>query len=165
MKDISKAYSKGNKIWAGVFAVLTFLLLCFIWGQSMLPREASAAESSRWMLVLKPLLDPGNQISDDTFHHYLRKAAHFSEYAALGFCMSGFLMNLQWKRTRARIPTIVACCVLTAAIDESIQLFSEGRGAQISDVLLDACGALFGLAVFLLLFFALRRKKLPNATS
>ena len=44
-------------------------------------------------------------------------------------------------------------------------MFCPFCGAQISDVLLDACGALFGIAVFSLLFFALRRKKQPNATS
>lgn len=139
-----------------LFAALSLLLLCFIWGQSLLPRSQSAAESRFLMDVIKPLLDPGNRIPEELFHHYLRKAAHFAEYAALGFCLCGFFCSL--RRGAAVLPAIGAS-VFAAAADEGIQLFSEGRGAQISDVALDSCGALFGLAVFLLLTRLLHRSR------
>ncbi len=144
-------YVEMRKVRTIAFAVLVLLLICFIWGQSMMPRDASARESTFLMRLLKPLLDPNNRISSKLFHHYLRKAAHFTEYAALGFCMSGFLLSVDWKRERMRIPTAVLSCLLIAAADESIQLFSVDRGAQLRDVVLDFCGALFGLAVYLLL--------------
>ena len=134
-----------------IFGVLTALLLCFIWGQSVLPHDLSAGESSRLMAILKPLLDPRGRIDDGVFHHYLRKTAHFSEYAALGFCMSGFLGNLTWSKRGLRVPVTVAACVLAAMIDECIQLFSFERGPQVTDVLLDSVGALFGIAVYLLI--------------
>ena len=144
---------------AVIFAVLTALIVCFIWGHSMMPRERSAEESGRLMGLLKPLLDPNGQIDEDLFDHYLRKAAHFSEFAALGFCMSGFLMNLQWKKCRWRIPTAVMACVAVAAVDESIQLFAIERGPQVRDVILDSCGAVFGIVVFLLVFYLYRKRK------
>ena len=134
-----------------IFGFLTLLLICFIWGQSMLPKSLSAGESSFLMRILKPLLDPSARIDDALFHHVLRKAAHFSEYAALGFCFSGFLWSLQWKARISRVPIAILVPLVIASIDESIQLFSEGRGAQIRDVLLDTFGALFGLAVYLIL--------------
>ena len=117
----------------------------------MLPKNLSAAESSYFMRILKPLLDPNARIDDALFHHLLRKAAHFSEYSALGFCFSGFLWSLQWKKRISRVPAAILAPFLIASIDECIQLFSAGRGAQIRDVLLDTFGALFGLAVYLIL--------------
>ena len=141
-----------------VFGVLTLLLLCFIWGQSMLPREASAGESLSILSWLKPLLDPTNRIAEGTFHHYLRKAAHFTEYAALGFSMSGFLYPLTRRRGRRWALFAVAACVMTAAIDETIQLFSPDRGPQLRDVLLDSGGAVFGFAVFCLILLLIHRK-------
>ena len=134
-----------------IFAVLVFLLLCFIWGQSMLPRKVSAEESVRLMRLLKPILDPSGRIDDDGFHHSLRKAAHFSEYAALGFCVSGLLFSVARARGIRRLISVSGACAVAAFIDEGIQLFAPGRGAQLSDVLLDTCGAAFGMAVFLLL--------------
>ena len=62
---------------AVIFAILTALIICFIWGHSMMPREQSAEESGWLMGLLKPLLDPNGQIDEDSFDHYLRKAAHF----------------------------------------------------------------------------------------
>ncbi len=143
-----------------VFLILTVLLLGFIWGQSMLPREASAGESGHVMSFLKPILDPKGRIDDDTFHHYLRKAAHFAEYAALGFCVGGFAFAFRWRRPALRILTVIAGCIAAASVDECIQLFIPGRGPHLRDVLLDACGAVFGLAVFALivLLFRARRK-------
>ncbi len=141
-----------------LFMALTGLLICFIWGQSMLPQKTSAAESSRLMNLIKPLLDPGDRIDGETFHHYIRKAAHFSEYAALGFCMSGFFRNLVWKRKPLHIPAAVAGCAFVAAVDESIQLFTDGRGARVSDVLLDISGAVFGLAVLSLLIILFHKR-------
>lgn len=133
-----------------VFGILTALLLCFIWGQSLLPRDVSTGESGRVMHWLKPLLDPGGRIDDDVFHHWLRKAAHFSEYAALGLCLCGFLHNLPWKRETLRIPCSLMLCIVFAAVDEWIQLFSDGRSANVWDVLLDSAGAAVGIAIVLL---------------
>ena len=141
------------------FAVLVLLILCFIWGQSILPHEASDGESRGIVAWLKPLLDPHDRIDGETFHHYLRKTAHFTEFAALGFCMSGFYWNLSWKKPALRLPVSIASCVLTACIDETIQVFNPGRGPGVKDVLLDSCGAIFGILVFLLLRWILERRK------
>ncbi len=142
------------------FAVLVLLILCFIWGQSLLPHDASDGESRGIVRWLKPILDPNDRMDGDAFHHYLRKAAHFTEYAALGFCVGGLVDAFRWKRLALRIPTSIVCCIAAASVDECIQLFIPGRGPHLRDVLLDACGAVFGLAVFALivLLFRARRK-------
>ena len=133
-----------------VFAILTALLLCFIWGQSMLPRDRSAGESRLVMRYIKPLLDPKDRIDSDLFHHLLRKTAHFTEYAALGLSVSGLRFSLRWKKIGKCALAALAFCVLAAAMDETIQLFAADRGPQLRDVLLDTCGALFGIAAYVL---------------
>ena len=76
----------------------------------------------------------------------VRKAAHFSEYALLGFFM-GLLFVRRDGRSRFFLPALA--CLTAAAIDESIQLFVSGRAGQVRDVCIDMCGALSGLAIAL----------------
>lgn len=75
--------------------------------------------------------------------HLVRKAAHFTEYAGLGFLLA---MN-----TGAGIAPVfchlkqnLTAAIFMPFIDETIQLFVEGRSGQISDVWLDMAGIFAG---------------------
>jgi VanZ family protein len=81
-------------------------------------------------------------------HFAVRKSAHFVEYC--------FLAMLLWRLVHFD-PGWAACrswdflialllAVLYAASDEFHQSFVPGRTASLRDVLLDTCGAGFGLA-------------------
>lgn len=73
---------------------------------------------------------------------FIRKAAHFSLYAAMGF--SGYL----WLCRRPHGAAATLCGIAAyAALDELHQFFVEGRTGRISDVFLDTCGAAFGILV------------------
>lgn len=72
------------------------------------------------------------------------KAAHVTEYMALGFFLSLALSALN-RRGRAR--DVVALGFLIACIDETLQLFSPGRSSQMTDVVIDTCGVILGVAV------------------
>lgn len=82
----------------------------------------------------------------------IRKLAHFLEFALLGF----FLM-LHIRQIRMRIAVSCpwlwawAIGVLYAATDELHQMFVGGRGPAATDVVIDACGVLFGIVVLLLI--------------
>lgn len=88
--------------------------------------------------------------------HLVRKLAHFCEYAALGLDLS-LIFQLR-KKTK-----LYDCCYLifascfVATIDEGIQLFSDGRGAQVQDVLLDTVGAITGIFIFGGIFYWIRK--------
>lgn len=132
-----------------ILTVLLVLMLLFIWGHSMVPAEASAAESGRVGALLTPFLElfvgKGN-VTD----HLVRKLAHFSEYAALSVLLGAQL--LVHGRTSLFHWSYVLLCALAAAVtDETIQLFVEGRGAQVQDVLLDLGGSAAGLLLLWLL--------------
>lgn len=89
-------------------------------------------------------------------HHYIRKAAHFTLYAVLGF-LSAVTMRVTFRRP-IKASAIYACavCVLYSIADELHQRFVSGRSGQISDVFLDTAGSVAGI---LLLILVLRIRK------
>ena len=142
-----------------IFAILALLLVCFIFSNSLRPRGESDDQSRAVMQLIKPILDPHDRISDAVFHHYLRKTAHFTEFAALGFLLVGFVDCFTWKSKKKQwhlLPLLLS--LLVAVTDETIQIFSPLRGPGVSDVLLDFCGAAFGAACMAALLLILRKK-------
>jgi VanZ family protein len=140
-------------------ALLTFLValtVLFIWGNSCLSRETSGAQSGRITALLLRILDPKGKLDADTFHHFVRKTAHFAEFALLGAWIGGLFqrIRLQSKKTFYTLP--VLCVLLVAVLDEYIQFFT-GRGSAVTDVMLDFAGGLTGLAI-VVIFLLLRRK-------
>ena len=169
------------------------LTLLFIWANSMLPADLSSLESNWVQRLLEPALQfirsgriqvfvngladklpermraavyrfmelVSENILSQNPSFLVRKAAHFSEYMLLGF-----FMGLLWVRRdgRSRFFLPEGLCLAAAAIDESIQLFSAGRSAQLRDVGVDLSGATVGLLVALVLLAVLRlviREELP----
>ena len=88
----------------------------------------------------------------------VRKLAHFSEYALLGFSLMLHIAQIQ-KKISVRLPWLWAWAVGTiyAASDEFHQGFVAGRGPSIVDVMIDSAGVIAG--TMLLLWILLRKKK------
>jgi len=85
-------------------------------------------------------------------HFYIRKAAHFSEYALLG--VIAFLnSSLYFKKTKTRFFTTLPFCLLYAATDEMHQLFTDGRCGSPVDVMIDFSGSVTG-TVFIFIVLA-----------
>lgn len=122
-----------------ILGILTILMLIFIWGHSLVPMDQSATESE-WFrtMIINPVLKflgLGEMSS-----HAVRKAAHMTEFAVLAV-----LLFLFWEK---RYSITLLCGFFTAAIDESIQVFS-GRGASFTDVLIDTAGVIIALLICL----------------
>ena len=120
---------------------LIALILCFIWGNSLLPAELSRALSLWVKSLLEPLF-PSGAASPEQGHGLLRKLAHFTEFAALGAALSWRFGMLEKKKILALGYGAGAACV-----DETIQLFVPERGPGLTDVAIDT----FGVAVGILL--------------
>lgn len=87
--------------------------------------------------------------------HFVRKAAHFTIYSLLGFNASWmFLWVINNVKKRAVLWMSAIFCFIYACTDEIHQMFSAGRSASFSDVILDTLGAVFGSAAFLLFILA-----------
>lgn len=141
----------------GISIVLILGLLCFIWGNSLLPGEDSGELSGFVGTLLQKLL-PFLNLQSELGMHLLRKAAHFSEFAALGISFAWFYGMLSKKRLWSLVLPLMSGAA-AAAVDETIQLFSPDRGPSIKDVGIDTCGVLAGIAVFTLLYWLWSRKK------
>lgn len=80
------------------------------------------------------------------FNYFVRKAAHFTEYAILGAILfRAFRADdpVRW-RLRWAFYTLVTA-ITWALLDEFHQTFTHSRGGSLMDSLLDSSGALFAL--------------------
>ena len=130
--------------------VLLALNLAFIWGNSLLPGETSAAFSN-WVREILTVVMPGAPGTGG--HGLLRKLAHFTEFCTLGMCLGWIAGMLAKPRSRALLAGVLAAC-----IDESIQLFTPDRGPSFFDVGIDSCGVLTGITLLYFGYHYLKRK-------
>lgn len=127
---------------------LTLVWLCVIWGHSLMPASVSREESGGVLAVLQ-------HIFPWLTHHILRKLAHFSAFAVLGF----FLTLTFSHRGRFTVFSPIGCALGAAFCDETIQLFVEGRSGQVTDIWIDLSGATVAILTASLLLRLKRRKK------
>lgn len=132
-------------------------ILCFIWGNSLLPGEDSGNLSGFVGMMLQKLL-PFVDLQSEMGLHLLRKAAHFSEFAALGMSLA-WLFGMLSKQRLLSLALPLLSGAGAAAIDETIQLFSPNRGPSIRDVGIDTAGVITGIAVLTLLHYLYKRMK------
>ena len=125
---------------------LVILNLAFIWGNSMLPGEISAAFSN-WV---RELLGLGGSSGGNSHMGFLvRKLAHFSEFASLGFLLSWLTAMVGFYGVPAfAIPLLSG--FVSACADETIQIFAVSRGPSIRDVGIDTAGVFVGVVVLIL---------------
>lgn len=90
----------------------------------------------------------------------VRKLAHFSEYALLGFSLMLHITQVQ-KKITVRLPWLWAWGIgtLYAATDEFHQGFVAGRGPSVVDVTIDSAGVIAGL---LLMIWILKKRTKIN---
>lgn len=123
--------------------LLTLLLglnLALIWGNSLLPGASSDAVSGGVLAFLGQFLP---FLLTEAGHTFLRKAAHFSEFALLGLLYGG-----RHRLVKGETPAHLMLFGLTVAcIDETIQIFTPERASSLIDVWIDASGFALGLVV------------------
>ena len=140
---------------AVIFWILSAVIMCIIFRFSSENGEESKEVSESVLAVIIEYL--GNIVSLNV----LRKIAHFTEYAALGFCMSGAIY-FTFSRNSFYIPLIP--CVLYAVSDEIHQYFVPERACRIFDVFVDSCGSSVGILIFLLIILIIDRAKKKRST-
>ena len=84
----------------------------------------------------------------------IRKCAHFTLYAALGFFTYNFVRTIRSKIIKNRENTtktfLIASqifCTTYSLTDEIHQMFIPGRSGEIRDILIDSLGAFFGILI------------------
>lgn len=141
-----------------LYIILIIAVCTFIFSNSVYSKEDSADTSGRIMNFLNNLLD-FLHIPIKLNQHFVRKAAHFTEFFILGASLFGYTVFFGTPS----INNSVYCCFLSCLVamsDETIQYFTE-RGSMLLDVWLDFSSA--SLAIFLLyLFWNIKNKRRCN---
>ncbi|MDO4864534.1 MAG: VanZ family protein [Ruminococcus sp.] len=152
-----------------IFSLLSVAIMGMIFYLSCENADKSSETSGFFTdLVLRHLIKGYSGFTperQDEIHglvsHIVRKCAHFSAYASLGFCTSCAV----GRRRLLSLGSLIAwgISVLYACSDELHQYFVEGRSCELRDVMIDSCGALTGLLVSMAVFAVISRRK--NRTS
>lgn len=140
-----------------VFIVIGILIHILIIAQSLLPGSLSSNQSGLIVDVLHPLvLNMGIQIDVVTFSFIVRKLAHFTEYFVLA--VFWYLVYMKYFSKLKLIFAVLIHGLITAIIDETMQLFIDGRSGEVRDVLIDFIGVL--LAAIVMHYVIFRRKRI-----
>lgn len=144
-----------------VIAVMV-MIYCFS-AQTGTESGAMSGQITRWVLnLVVPGFGDFSPEKQETIRSAVsfavRKLAHFSEYALLGFALMLHIAQIE-KKIAVRLPWLWSWVVgtLYAASDEFHQGFVAGRGPSVRDVMIDSAGVLAG--TLLLLWILLSKKK------
>ncbi len=164
MDHVGGAFSRNEKyLWTG----LILLQLGFIYHNSLTPAVLSAQQSGNVLMLLKSVLGriglDGPWLTD----HVVRKLAHFAEFSLLGLLLWNCLRS--WNPPMSlRVTAEAFLSLFLPFVDETLQMFSEGRSAQVDDVWLDVSGICFGtlcMAVLWMLIGVWRSRRIRRGTS
>lgn len=159
----NKSFTKSRVI----FAMLTVAVMVCIFLFSCENAEKSSDTSGFFVNIitnmfskkLSKLSYAEQSVFLDNISHIVRKTAHFTIYAALGFFSS--LTIGQRHIIGSGSFGVIGFCFLYACSDELHQYFIPERACMFSDVVLDTFG---GLAGMLISFIFLRNSKNHNVT-
>ena len=132
-------------------AVITALIMLFIFFQSALPADLSQGESGLIVFFLSGFFKEDPRV----LSFAVRKCAHFTEYTVLGLSLRMTVQDLLRRRqggrsaARPAYVTLLSWCAgtLYAVTDEVHQMLVPGRSCEIRDVLIDSCGVFLGAAI------------------
>ena len=143
--------------WQIISLAVSLFMVAFIFINSALPAEESA-ETSGGLLGFINGIFAACGFGFELSHNLLRKIAHFVEFFAVGaaflFTLASFTKNL-----KAHIIKPMFAGLLVAVIDETIQLFPQGRSSQVSDVVLDFAGAFCGIMITWFIISKINKKR------
>ena len=119
----------------------------------------------RWLLStfdrsFLSLSPEAQQLRIEDWSFVVRKLAHFTLFAVLGFlCFAAFSVDLPLRRA---FPAALILGAARAVLDELHQSFVPGRSCELRDMGIDFAGVLLGAAFLFLILYWTQRKKLKK---
>lgn len=83
----------------------------------------------------------------EELNRLVRKYAHFTSYLILGILVMNAFRKSEVMGFNAFLFSLIFCG-LYAVSDEVHQLFVPGRGAQVTDVMIDSAGSFVGIGMY-----------------
>lgn len=142
-----------------IHALVTVIIMIFIFVQSALPSDLSQQESGVIVSFLSNFLWTDSEL----LSFVVRKCAHFAEYTLLGWSLAltvaDYLERLRGAQpggsNRAKPGDLRGAQLMApwligtayAVTDEIHQYFVPGRSCEVRDVVIDSCGVLVGALI------------------
>lgn len=146
-----------------IFLVAVILWIIFIFGNSLMNGATSGNISGGITQSIHNMLTNMNiNIEIETLHYIIRKLAHISEYFILGILV---ILNVYQylKEPKYFISYSIGLSLLVSLIDETIQVFVDGRSGNFKDVGFDAIG--FVLSILIISIIIINNKKKAQTVS
>ncbi|MBQ5930429.1 MAG: VanZ family protein [Clostridia bacterium] len=153
----------------------TVLSLWFIFSNATATGPASSQQSTTVTDKVQDVvgaINPSSPIANatgkeyDFLHNCIRDFGHFAQYCLLAMFAYGTYFSFKGEGNWVYTFIPVGAIFLVAATDEYVQSLTPGRGAQLSDVMVDMTGCVVGFliawAVFAIVcvsITAIRRRK------
>lgn len=126
------------------------LVLIIVWAVAIFMLSGqSGGDSSGFSRRIVEIFTKSEEIIN-VVEPYIRKLAHFSEYALGGMLFLALFSTYKWS-DRRKMFTAIVLGIWYAATDEIHQLMVPGRNGSIFDVYLDTLGFSTGVCVMLIL--------------
>lgn len=156
------------KIQRIIFAVLTISTFITIFTFSNQNGDESGSTSREFTRKIIEILQIDKNLNEyekekliENSQFIIRKLAHFTIYTIAGINIYGFVNTYNIKRKNKILSTLLVG-VAYATSDEIHQMFLENRTPAIRDIMIDSCGVLFGIAIFLILDKIMKATKNKN---
>ena len=155
-----------SKKYRGIFAwsIVSLAVIGFIFSNSAATRAASDGLSSGFADFIYSLVAPILSVSFESFHVFVRKAAHFTEFAALGVSVWMIAWSVRKLCGQLHAASAFLAALAVAVTDEFIQSFTD-RSSAVADIILDFSGAVFGIVITATIVYLANIKKEPSKPS
>lgn len=155
-----------------IFAILTIATFITIFIFSNQNGEKSSYTSRGFTKKIIEILQLDKNLSEsekenliENSQFIIRKLAHFTIYTIAGINIFGFVNTFDMKKKNKILGTLLVG-IIYAISDEIHQMFSGDRTPAIRDVIIDSCGVLFGICIFLIFnkIIEMRKNKIHRNT-
>ena len=140
-------------LWLVVAAIVAGLIIHFT-GQTA--SESNKTSKGFLRTILEFFLGEEDEDLITDWNHYVRKAAHYTLFAAFGLSLTA---ALQYQDKVPRLPVSLGVGALFAVADEVRQHFIPGRATQVKDMIIDFIGVLTGALLVTLIAYIVRKRR------
>ena len=144
--------SKTTKIILTVFSWLAVLVTMAVIARFSLQNSNDSSSTSEALLELIPFHDKMSQQALGIIHTVIRKMAHFTIYALLGFtAYNAFHKSVAIKQGFVYLISVGAASSYAIVDEFVLQAISPGRAPMLLDVFIDTLGASLGAFLMLMI--------------
>lgn len=150
-------YGKNRNLYITLYSILLILWLSFIFYNSSASGVESTEQSNRVVQFIQSIVRnfaPEAMVDPSA----VRTTAHFIEFFVLGGLYYIGTFFIRFSRKSLFFHSL-ALSLFSAFADETVQLFSNGRGAEITDVWVDFAGAFVAHIIIFAIYYSYKHFK------